>query len=291
MKKALYIFAAILLGSIFNYGHAYTFLIRYNLMVMLFFAFIGIRFDFKIFTPTHYKILVVNILLPILLFFIVKDFHPTFAQIAFLLTIIPTAAAVPVVAEMMGADIRLTTGSLLLTTPIIALILPFLLPNLLGVGNDISSIDLVLPIISVVFIPLLLSQIIQFSSTKMSTFLNQYSSISFPLFLLNIVIACGNASHFIQANMELVGKDLLPIMGITALLCILNFKVGKLVGRNKNLLAFELALGRKNTMIGLWVALTYFSPIVALGPIFYIICHNVYNSWQMWVIEKSKVKA
>jgi len=257
-------------------------------MVMLFFAFIGIRFDLKIFTPAHYKILAINILLPILLFFLLKNIHPTFAQIAFLLTIIPTAAAVPVVAEMMNADIRLTTGSLLLTTPVVALLLPFLLPNLLGVGNDISSIALVLPIISVVFIPLVLSQIIQFSSTKWSAFLNQYSFISFPLFLLNIVIACGNASHFIQANMASVGKELMPIMLITALLCVLNFKVGKFIGSNKNPLAFELALGRKNTMIGLWVALTYFSPIIALGPIFYIICHNCYNSWQMWIIEKNK---
>lgn len=286
MKKALFIFATILLGSLFNYGHHLTFLIRYNLMLMLFFAFIGIRFDFKIFQKAHYKILTANLLLPLTLFFILNNFNSTFAQIAFLLTIIPTAAAVPVVAEMMNADIRLTTGSLLLTTPVIALLLPFLLPNLLGVGGEISTIDLMLPIISVVFIPLLLSQIIRFSSAKWGDFLNQFSFISFPLFLFNIFIACGNASYFIQENLAVVGKDLLPITGITAFLCVLNFRVGKFIGRKENPLAFELSLGRKNTMIGLWIALTYFSPIVALGPIFYIICHNVYNSWQLWEMEQ-----
>ncbi|MEM1122528.1 MAG: hypothetical protein AAGJ18_18940 [Bacteroidota bacterium] len=287
MKKALFIFAAILFGSIFNFGHAYTFLVRYNLMILLFFAFIGIRFDFGIFKKTHFKILAANILLPISLYFVLRNYSTSFAQIAFLLTIIPTAAATPVIAEMMHADIKLTTASLLLTTPVIALILPFLLPNLLKVGGDISTIDLILPIISVVFVPLFLSQLIQFFAPIVGTFLSRFSVVNFPLFLLNIVIGCGNASYFIQGNIDAVGQDLLPIIGLTAVLCVANFQIGKWLGRHENPLAFELALGRKNTMIGLWIALTYLSPIVALGPIFYIICHNVYNSWQMLSMRKA----
>lgn len=286
MKKALFIFGAITLGSIFSQGHAFTFLIRYNLMAMLFFAFLGIRFDWKIFRPGHFKILLVNILLPILLYVSLKNHSPTFAQIAFLLTIIPTAAAVPVIAELLKSDIVLTTGALLLTTPIIALVLPILLPNLLGIGADISTIELILPIISVVFIPLLLSQVLQIGFPKWSNKLNEYSFLSFPLFLVNIVIACGKASHFIQQNFDLVKAELVGIMLMTILLCMLNFRIGRFIGRKENALAFELSLGRKNTMIGLWLALTYFSPIIALGPIFYIICHNVYNSFQIWQMEQ-----
>ncbi len=286
MKKALLIFSAILLGSIFNYGHTYTYLIRYNLMLMLFFAFIGTSFDLKIFKTSHYKILAINILLPISLYLLIKPFHSLLAELAFVLTIVPTAAAVPVIAEMLKTDIGITTGSLLLTTPIIAILLPFLLSVLLGVGGDISTINLVLPILSVVLVPMLLSQSIRFTLPKLAGQLSKWSFISFPLFLLNIVIACGNASHFIQQNLAEVGGELYWIAGVTILLCLINFRIGRFVGRKENPLAYELALGRKNTMIGLWLALTYFSPLVALGPICYIICHNTYNSYQMWEAER-----
>jgi len=286
MKKALYIFSVILIGSIFNYGHAYTFLIRYNLMVMLFFAFIGTTFDLKIFKTNHYKILAINILLPISLYLGLKSFHPLLAELAFVLTIVPTAAAVPVIAEMMKADIGITTGSLLLTTPIIALLLPFLLSFLLSIGGDISAVNLVLPILAVVFIPMVLSQTIRLALPKLGAQLSKWRFISFPLFLLNIFIACGNASYFIQQNFAEVGGELFWIAGVTVLLCLLNFRVGRFIGRTENPLAYELALGRKNTMIGLWLALTYFSPMVALGPICYIICHNIYNSYQMWETER-----
>lgn len=286
MKKALLIFMAILLGCIFTIGHSYTFLIRYNLMVMLFFAFLRIRFDFELLKKEHYKILIINILLPILIFCLLKPFNETYAQLAFVLTIVPTAAAGPVIAEMMGADIKLTTGAVLLTTPIIALILPFLLSFLLGIGGDISAKDLIRPILSLIFLPLLFSQGIRYVLPSFTSKLLSFSFISFPLFLTNIFIACGNASNFVQQNLEEVGAQLIGIIGLTALICVCNFQIGRYVG-NKNL-AFELALGRKNTMIGLVIALAYFSPIVALGPICYIVCHNIYNSIQMWQMEKMR---
>lgn len=253
-------------------------------MVMLFFAFLSIRFDFDLLKKEHYKILIINILLPILIFCIIKPFNETYAQLAFVLTIVPTAAAGPVIAEMMGADVKLTTGAVLLTTPIIALILPFLLSFMLGIGEDISAKDLILPILSLIFLPLLFSQGIRYVWPSFGVKLLSFGFISFPLFLTNIFIACGNASNFVQQNMEEVGAQLFGIIGLTALICVCNFQIGRYIG-NKNL-AFELALGRKNTMIGLVIALAYFSPIVALGPICYIVCHNIYNSIQMWQIEK-----
>jgi len=256
-------------------------------MLMLFFAFIGTSFDLKIFRPNHYIVLAINLLLPISLYLVLKPFHLVLAELAFILTILPTAAAVPVIAEILKTDIQITTGSLLLTTPIIALTLPFLLSFLLGVGGNISMINIVLPVLSVVLVPMLLSQSIRFTLPKFAQKLTKWRFISFLLFLLNIVIACGNASHYIQQNLAEVGGELCWIAGVTILLCLVNFRIGRFVGRKENPLAYELALGRKNTMIGLWLALTYFSPLVALGPICYIICHNTYNSYQMWEAERN----
>ena len=55
-------------------------------------------------------------------------------------------------------------------------------------------------------------------------------------------------------------------------------------------LAGSLALGRKNTMFGLWIALTFVNPMVALGPISYIIMQNAYNSYQIMMVERKEKK-
>jgi hypothetical protein len=32
---------------------------------------------------------------------------------------------------------------------------------------------------------------------------------------------------------------------------------------------------------GFWIALTFINPLVAMGPTFYILYHNLYNSWPL----------
>ncbi len=286
MKKALFIFAAIILGSIFNDGHAYTYLIRYNLMAMLFFAFLGIQINWQLFNANHFKILAINIGLPLILYTIIQPFSANLALIAFTVSIVPTAAAAPVIAQLLQTNVGEVTVSVILSTPIIALLLPFLLTYFLKIEGNVSLSNLVYPVLSLVFLPLIASQIIQKAPLKLKQTIASFEFISFPLFLTNIVIACGNASFFVQNNQAIIGPELMGILLLVSCLCVVQFKIGALIGKKSNPLTYSLALGRKNTMIGLWMALTYFNPVIALGPIFYIVLHNMYNSYQIWQVEK-----
>ncbi len=288
MKKALFIFAAIILGSIFTFGHAYTYLIRYNLMVMLFFSFLGIQVNWQLFNSTHFKILAVNICLPLFLYVLIQPFFPNLALVAFVVTIVPTAAAAPVIAQLLQTRVGEVTVSVILSTPIIALLLPILLSYFLKIEGAISLENLVYPVLSLVFIPLIISQGIRNGLPKLKQQVERFEFISFPLFLCNIVIACGNASYFVQSNQEIIGQELVVILLLVSFLCVLQFQIGAFIGRKNSVLTYSLALGRKNTMIGLWMALTYFNPVVALGPIIYIIMHNVYNSYQIWQVENKR---
>ena len=286
MKKALFIFTAIILGSIFTFGHAYTYLIRYNLMVMLFFAFLGIQVNWQLFNVTHFKILAINIGLPLILYTIIQPFSENLALIAFTVSIVPTAAASPVIAQLLQTNVGEVTVSVILSTPIIALLLPFLLTYFLKIEGNMSLGNLVYPVLSLVFLPLIASQIIQKAPLKLKQTVARLKFISFPLFLTNIVIACGNASFFVQNNQEVIGQELMSIFLLVSGLCVVQFQIGALIGKRNNPLTYSLALGRKNTMIGLWMALSYFNPVIALGPIFYIVLHNVYNSYQIWQVER-----
>ena len=46
------------------------------------------------------------------------------------------------------------------------------------------------------------------------------------------------------------------------------------------------AMGQKNTVVGIWIALMFLDPLAALAPGAYVIWQNLVNAWQIWYKEK-----
>jgi BASS family bile acid:Na+ symporter len=65
-------------------------------------------------------------------------------------------------------------------------------------------------------------------------------------------------------------------------LCVVNFSLGRFIGGKKYSFEAGQSLGQKNTIFSTWVALNFFHPLAALGPIFYILCHNLYNAYLLY---------
>lgn len=286
MKQSIYIFSAILLGIVFPFGHDWVFLIRYNLMLMLFFAFLSIDFEWKILQRSHLVLLLANLILPLLLFALLKPISLTYALIGFVIGICPTAAAAPVLAQFLRARVGYVTTSVLLSSPLVALAIPFILPLLLPVSSSLAVGDIFFPVMIVIGVPLIVSLVTQQVSRRLSRQLLRLRHVSFYLFLLNVFIGCGKATHFIRHESTDTMFALLGIAAITGLICLIQFKVGERFEGSELKMASSLSLGRKNTMFGLWLALTFVEPTVGLGPIFYIIFQNLYNSYQILQLEK-----
>lgn len=286
MKKALLILFAICTGFLFPALHQYTFLIRPALMAMLFFSFMGIQIRTDLFKTTHLKILVLNIILPLVWYWILLPLDSTYAAIGFVVGIIPTAVAAQILADVMRKNVGLVSFSVLITTPIIAFVIPLLMHYVLGLSSDASVLELILPVLSLILIPLFSAQFIKITLPKIAIQISKLSFLTFPLFLMNVFIACGNSSNFIQSNEDFGWQGLFEIFAIVSLLGFLQFQIGQFLGRPKHSIEFGLAMGRKNTMVGIWLGLTYFEPIVSLGPVCYIIFQNIYNSVQIWRLEK-----
>ena len=69
------------------------------------------------------------------------------------------------------------------------------------------------------------------------------------------------------------------------MLCTLNFWIEKLIGGQQFALEASQSLGQKNTMFTVWLAFSFLNPIVALGPMFYLLYHNLYNSYQLMKVN------
>ena len=46
------------------------------------------------------------------------------------------------------------------------------------------------------------------------------------------------------------------------------------------------ALGQKNTIVGIWLTLTFLNPLAAVAPGAYVVWQNLVNGWQLWYKEK-----
>ena len=288
--QALYIFLAIVVGLLFPAGHSLTFLIRYNLMVMLFFCFLGISFQWNLVRRHHFVILLVNVSLPLLLFAMLLPVDRIIAFAVFTIGIAPTAAVAPVIADFLKSKVDFVTTSVLITSPAIAVVLPILLPLIAEVHHPVQVGDILIPVSIVIFGPLLASQLLKWTIASQVPAILRLKRISFYLFLLNVFIASAKAAHFVQNDQQTTWRGIVMIGVAIGCLCVGQFLLGGWLGRKHLPIACSLSLGRKNTMFAIWVALTFLDPVIALGPMFYIFFQNAFNGWQMWQLEKNAVK-
>lgn len=278
------------LGVIFPYGYPYAFLIRYILMMLLIFAFLDIKISKDLIQKSHFVILAVNILFPITLFFLLRPVNTTLATAAFIAGITPTAIGAPVVTSILKRKVEYVVASMLLTNTVIALLVPFLIPALLGGHTEISVMELLFPVLTVFLIPLAIAQFFKFFMPKLHSYLLRHRKSSFYFLAVSVYIATSKASHYIRTELD-ASIDIVIYIGIaTFLICGTYFVLGYFIGGKKYSMEGAQALGQKNNAFTIWVALTFINPIVALGPTFYVLAHNLVISGEMYWMKKKEVK-
>ena len=286
MKQSALIFISIVLGIIFPFGHELTFLIRYTLMIMLLFAFVRIRLDRGMVTKSHLVIALLNLVIPFFLYFSFRPLGQDQAMIAFIMGITPTAAGAPILAQFLRTDIGYVTTAVIITSPLMALMIPFLLPVVVSVDQPIQIQEVLLPVVTIVGIPLVIAEGIKRRSKKLCNLLIRWRILAFYLFIFNVWIGSGKATQYLMYEQQESWQKLVQLAFVTALTCFILFKLGEFLERKSKPFAGGLATGRKNTMFALWLCLTFLKPLLVLGPIFYILCQNLYNTYQIWLSDR-----
>lgn len=281
MKQPLTLLLAILIGSIVTWFAQFSFLVAPLLGVMMFFSFLQAKLSWEIFTEKKiYIIVLANIMIGWLAYFVVLPFGEELAFIAFLVGMIPTALAAPVLVSVLGGNVSFTLASVIVSNLTIGILFPFF--SSLVSPQEVVVLDMLIRIILLLSIPFVFAQLIQRKFKKVEKCILKYSSWVFYLWATIIIIGVAKASEFVQNNFETSAYLILPIAGITALLCIMNFVVGYFIGGKNLSMESSQVLGQKNPMLMVWISLQFFSPLAALGPTFYILFHHLVNSWKLY---------
>lgn len=287
MKKSGLIILALILGLFFPAAEEFSYVIRPFLMILLFFSFLGVKIGKSIFYRQQWYVAFLLPLLAYLAFWLGGFYERELGLLLFAIALAPTAIISPVIAGIMRRDAGYLVGSILVTHGMLALVLPFLIPAVLGAQPPITELmGLFLSILVTVGVPLMAAQLVRSFSKPLFRILQHVSPWFFALFVINVFIASAKLSHYLRYESDNGWSLIWLATGAVGALCVFNFALGGILLPAGQRVEGSLALGRKNTMLAIWIALAFLGPLATLGPMLYILWQNAIMAVQVSWLEK-----
>ncbi len=287
---------AIVTGIFFHTAIATVqWLMPYLIFTMLFITFCRVRPRDLRFSPMIVRLLAVQIVGSTALFFILRPAGLTLAQSAFLCVLCPTATAAPVVTGMLGGSIARVAAYSIASNLTVALLAPLLFVWF-GGSTDLSFteefITIAAKVAPLIVLPMVSAFALYFFARPVHDAIDRIQGLSFYLWSVSLVIVVGRAVSFMLAEPVSAIPLMITMAVIAALVCVAQFVIGRRIGAHYgDRISAAQGLGQKNTVLAIWMALTYLDPLSSVGPAAYIVWQNLINSWQLYNKMKSATKA
>lgn len=284
--------AAMAAGALFYRWMGYlTFLSPYLIFVMLTITYCRVKpAEFK---PKRFQwsLLAVQMVMAAMAYFSVCWWDRTLAEGVFICVFIPTATAAPVITGMLGGSISALATYSLLCNVVVAVVGPVVLAAV-GEHPEMTFLESFLIICRNVFplliLPILTALGMEKFAPKAHGWLLRRQELSFYIWTVSLFIVVGSSVSF-AINKFTPDKALtMVLLALGALVvCLLQFVVGRRVGRRfGDTVSGGQGLGQKNTLLAIWIALTYLNPIASIAPAAYVAWQNIINSWQLILHER-----
>ena len=208
---------------------------------------------------------------------------------AFICFICPTAAAVAVVTEKLGGSIGSLTTYTVIANVFTMIIIPTLFP-MVEKGADVSFLYMSMMVFrnvtTVLVVPLILALLSRRFLPKFVAQVKSVKDLGFYMWCFNLTILMGETlRNILHATVS--GWILALLLIVPLLVCLIQFCIGKAVGRHYgDSISAGQALGQKNTIVGIWLTLTFLNPLAAVAPGAYVVWQNLVNGWQLLYKEK-----
>lgn len=206
--------------------------------------------------------------------------------------IAPMAAVGAVVTQKIGGNPATATTYTLISSTFTAIMVPLVYP-LVEPGLELTFMDLCLKILSRVFptimAPLAVALLLWRYAPKVKTWVAEKSKdYSFYIWGICTMVNTAQIIRSIVSSAESV----LMVVWICILVGILvgaQFAIGKTIGSvYDDRKAAGQGLAQKNTVLAIWMAMSFLHPVAVIGPGVCLLWQNVVNSWQIWHYGRQK---
>lgn len=278
---------AMLVGVLFHNQIGYVaFLSPYLIFIMLLITYCKISFSHFNVDGSMWSLLAIQVVGASAVFFILKMFNVAVAQSIFICIFCPTATAAPVITGMLGGKVEKVAAYSLLSNLIVAFTAPVILAWL-GDGGDVSFADssmrIAVNVLPLILGPLIVALLLKLTFPRVRKGIGRHQGLSFYIWAVALFIVVGNSVSFIIKEPASRIPEMAVIAVLSLLVCLGQFYVGRKVGAHYgDRIAGAQSLGQKNTVLAIWLALTYLDPIASVGPACYIAWHNTVNAIQIY---------
>ena len=286
---------AMTVGAIFhNYMDYLAWIAPWLIFAMLLLTFCKINPRHIKVTRMTWMLLPVQVLGGIGVYLALKWINVPFAEGMFICVYCPTATAAPVIVGMLGGSVpRLATYSVVsniacaATAPLL-----YTLMGAEGVEFWPTFWTIAAKVIPLIIAPLFVAFFLQKFTPKFHRQLADHAGLAFYLWAFSLIVCVGQAVSFVMKE----PPSLIPLMIALAVgagvCCLVQFYIGRKVGhRVGDNVAATQALMQKNTVLAIWMSMTFLSPISSVAPAAYIAWQNTLNSWQIYKKQKSPARS
>ena len=247
----------------------------YLLMALMFFGTLGITVhaigrEFRDFKKIILTLCVIHILSPFLVF-LVKDFFSSDIYLGLIIaSCVSSGLSVVFLSKLYNAD----PADALVVTSISNLIAPIVIPVIVllfaSQAVQIGVLKMFLQIFQIVIVPFVLAVLIR--KTKWYKPLTKLGSDISVIILFIVII--GTIAP-VRDNILQTPNLFISLLIFVVVLTLINFILGLYIGKGKKeKIAFAITASYKNYTLALVLALSLFSPIVALPAIAYAVVNN-----------------
>ena len=266
---------------------AISFLAPYLIFVMLLITFCRVRpSEFRV-TGLSWMLISVQLLGSLALYFLILPYSREVAEGTFICVFCPTATAAPVITGMLGGSVaRLATFSIV-SNVAVAVLAPIIF-TFMGSGESgltfIQSLTLIATrVVPLIVLPLVTAFALLRFMPKVHSAIASRQSLSFYIWALSLFIVVGRAVSFVMSEPAAMIPEMIILSIFSLAVCCGQFAIGRIIGRRcGDRIAGAQGLGQKNTVLAIWMALTYLHPIASVAPAAYVAWQNTINSAQLY---------
>lgn len=267
-----------------------TFITKYMLFVMLFIVYCKVDLRQFRWKRWHIYLLLIQFIGCMVFYLVFNKIDRGIAEGGLVCLLAPTATSAPVITGLLGGSVAGLITYSISSNLLVAFFAPlyFSLIGAHGAGTADLSFFEAFGIICgkafpLIFGPFILSVVLKFFIPSIHDFFKKKQGISFWLWTIALVLLMARTTTDLLA-MERSELALSVNVALASLFtCLFQFTLGRYLGKQyHNRVASGQALGQKNTILAIWMAQTFFNPIIAVAPATYVLWQNLVNSYQLW---------
>lgn len=274
-----------------------AFIAPYLIFVMLLITFCKVKpSEFRV-TRLSWSLLGVQLIGSLAVYFALLPLGDDLAQGAFICVFCPTATAAPVITGMLGGSVARVATYSIVSNLSVAVLAPVLFEYMGGasLAGGMSFFEGFITICykvgPLIIAPLLIAMFMSRTAPRVHRAIATRQSLSFYIWAVSLFIVVGRAVSFVMAEPAEKVPEMLLLAAVSLVMCCLQFYIGRRVGRRcGDKIAGAQGLGQKNTVLAIWMSLTFLNPISSVGPAAYVAWQNTINSAQLYFKTRKNAK-